>query len=119
MSLVLLAEDNDDVREALSAVLSARGYDVVPAENGKVALDLLLEGVRPCVILCDLMMPEMDGAEFWGHQRRDPALRGIPTVIYSGHPDAKEKVRSAGIEAFLRKPLDIEELVAIADRHCR
>jgi CheY-like chemotaxis protein len=118
MGRILLVEDDDGVREALVAVLSLRSHEVVPAEEGMRALELLHGGMRPCLILSDLMMPRMDGAELWERVRQDPELRTIPMVIYSARPDVKRRAALLGIRAVLRKPLDLDELVRIADQHC-
>ena len=118
MGRVLLVEDDEAFREALAAILTHRSHDVVPAPNGLRALEYLEAGMRPCLILSDLMMPRMDGAELWERVRQAPDLRSIPMVIYSAHPDAKRLTGSLGIRAVLRKPLDLDELVRITDQHC-
>jgi CheY-like chemotaxis protein len=74
---------HDDIREALATVLDEAGFRVMTAANGREALERLREDPQPDVVLLDLMMPEMDGYQFRAEQQRDPALRAIPTLIFS------------------------------------
>ena len=89
---ILVVDDNDDVREAIIAALRVAGYDAVGAENGAVALARLRdEGLRPGLILLDLMMPEMDGFEFMDELRGRPDWQDIPVVVIT----AKDLTRTA------------------------
>ena len=83
---ILVVEDHDSARTALTKLLSSTGYDVVEAPNGSEALAQLATGPRPDLILLDLMMPVMDGWEFMKRQRRDWHLCTIPTIVVSGVP---------------------------------
>jgi CheY-like chemotaxis protein len=97
--LILLVEDEPEVREVITAVLETEGYRVRSASNGLEALDILRGGLRPCMIVLDLMMPVMDGWQFRAEQLCDPELLKIPTIVYSalGHIDeAVEKLNVAG-----------------------
>lgn len=60
MKKILLIEDNPEIRENTSEILSLAGYDVATAENGKVGVDLA-QKTKPDLIICDIMMPELDG----------------------------------------------------------
>src|SRR4029450_7804636 len=82
--LILVVEDHDSARTALTKLLSSTGYDVIEAHNGSDALAKLANGPRPDLILLDLMMPVMDGWEFLQRQRRDWHLCTIPTIVVSG-----------------------------------
>ncbi len=87
--LVLVVEDHEFAREAVAALLSTMGYDVIEAENGRDALAVMAKGARPDVILLDLMMPVMDGWEFMKRQRRDWRLCTIPTIVVTAAIDAE------------------------------
>ena len=79
---VLIVDDDPDIRDVLADTLESKGFDVVTAANGADALTVLCDtGVRPSVILLDLMMPVMDGYGFLERWRRDPALASIPIAI--------------------------------------
>ena len=112
---ILVVEDDEDIRESLREVLEGEGYVTSAAENGRAALDDLLRGVQPCVILLDLMMPVMNGAEFLDILRRDPRLRHIPVIVVSARLGGPAPV---GTQGFLRKPLDLDTLFAAVARHC-
>src|SRR5689334_6104245 len=81
MDTILVVDDDEDILEALRDLLRDEGYDVVAARDGRTALERLRGGLRPRLILLDLMMPTMNGYEFRREQRADPALAGIPTIV--------------------------------------
>jgi PAS domain S-box-containing protein len=78
--LVMIVEDDQDTREMLCAMLQKTGWQVQAAENGEEALEKLREQC-PSLILCDLMMPKMDGFELIGHLRQNPQWRNVPVVV--------------------------------------
>ncbi len=115
---ILLTEDNSDTRDAITQVLAVEGYTVVTAVHGREALGHLQGGLRPALILLDLMMPVMDGWEFRKAQLREPALAAIPVVLISAHDEvarAGDTLRAAGV---VQKPLDIEEMLRTIEALC-
>jgi CheY-like chemotaxis protein len=113
--VILIVEDHEFAREALAALLTTTGYDVVEAENGREALAVLAKGPRPDVILLDLMMPVMDGWEFMRRQRRDWRLCTIPTIVVTGVASHDPRCLEMPVVRFLRKPYTAEQLVAAID----
>src|SRR5689334_1568939 len=78
---ILLVEDDYDTRGALVLLIEHLGMEVVEALNGREALDRLRGGFRPCLVLLDMAMPDMDGVEFRRAQLADPALAAIPVAV--------------------------------------
>ena len=78
---VFIIEDDPDTREMLGKFLELEGYQVETAVNGQQALERLKNGVRPSVILLDLMMPVMDGFDFIDHMQRNELWRNIPVLV--------------------------------------
>lgn len=115
--LVLVVDDDRDICETLQMILEVHGYPVVAAANGKEALALLRSGTRPCLVLLDMMMPVMNGPAFCAEQAGDPTIAAIPVVILSGDGRAEEKARALGLTG-LRKPVDIDDLLAVVGRFC-
>jgi CheY-like chemotaxis protein len=113
---ILIVEDDLDVREALTQVLEFEGYSVVGATNGREALDRLRAGALPSLILLDLMMPVMDGLQFRAAQMRDPSLAHIPVVVISADGKVDQKVASLGVAGYMKKPLDVDSLLALIAR---
>jgi CheY-like chemotaxis protein len=109
--LVLIVDDDEDIRAALCAVLEEVGYDPRAVANGREALDLLRAGPLPSLILLDLMMPVMDGWQFRAVQRADPALSRIPVVAITASGFSSEIVAQLGVQRCLAKPLQIETLI--------
>jgi DNA-binding response OmpR family regulator len=114
---ILLVEDDRDVRDAIAEVLEEEGYQVARARTGVDALEQLGKSHRlPAAIVLDLMMPLMDGWEFWSLQQSHYEWASIPVVVISADTNAKDKSSALRPIACLRKPLDIDELLAILTR---
>jgi len=116
MPSILVVEDDEGAREALSDILTEEGFDVRLAANGREALEQLEGGMRPCVILLDLVMPVMDGWEFRQRQLRQEGLAPIPVVVLTATTgDGPEAVPASDV---LRKPVDFDALLARVESHC-
>ena len=110
---VLVVEDHEDSREALSRLISVQGGKVFPAENGRRALSIV-SAIVPDIVLCDLSMPIMDGYQFVGEFRALDNCRHIPVIAISALPaeSASLDAARAGFDAYISKPIDLEELAA-------
>ena len=116
---VLVVEDDHDARESFILLAESVGLDAVGAENGRVALGLLRNGLRPCLIVLDIAMPEIDGFEFRRQQMADPALAHLAIAVMSGGGWATEAdARKLGLTLFFRKPIEPEELLRAFVDHC-
>ncbi len=116
---IIVVEDDLDTRESLVDLLSMQGYEVMSAENGRRALDLLRTQPRkPCVILLDIMMPVMNGWEFLDALRADPMLSSIPVVVLTADASAQFRAGGASVAAFLNKPIVPQTLSETIARHC-
>jgi CheY-like chemotaxis protein len=116
---VLIVDDHDDTRELYALALGAElGVNVVTAENGLHALEMLREH-RPAVVVVDLGMPIMDGYELVRRMREDPATAKTRAIALSGFTGTQDRARarSAGFEQFLGKPCLPHDLAALV-RSC-
>jgi CheY-like chemotaxis protein len=109
---VLVVDDDPDIRETLRDVIDAEGFVVTCAENGREALALLGVGLRPALVVLDLMMPAMSGWEVLAAIRADRALADLPVAVMSA---AGARAAPAGATWFLRKPIDLDALLALLD----
>ncbi len=89
---VLLIDDNEDIRVSMSTLLDLDGYSVVSAAEGEEALTKLREGLEPCVILLDMLMPRKDGLQFRAEQLADPRFATIPTIASSASSGLESKL---------------------------
>jgi chemotaxis family two-component system sensor histidine kinase/response regulator PixL len=116
--LILIVEDDAELRDAMRMLLELGGYNVETACDGTQALDTLRRGLQPRLILLDLMMPGMDGFQFVNEKRQDPRLYRIPVIIYSGHYDARANAARLGATAYLQKPFDVDSFLKLVRSHC-
>jgi CheY-like chemotaxis protein len=116
---VMVVEDDPDILETIAEVLEDDAYRPVLASNGASALDQLRAAqTKPCVILLDVMMPILDGRGFRARQQEDPELKGIPVVVLSAHADAALAAVEMQAEGFIRKPVDLHNLLDTVERFC-
>jgi len=107
--IVLVVENDRELRESMQRVLQGEGFQTLGAEHGRRALDLLgMGGPLPAVILLDLLMPVMDGSDFLDCIEKDPRLAGIPIIVVSAVHDRIDRQR---VSRRLRKPVDLDSLL--------
>jgi CheY-like chemotaxis protein len=118
--LILVVDDDASIRAAMRELLETEGYDVTEAANGLAALGKLRAGLRPAVILLDLMMPVMDGWDLRTEQLRDPELAAIPVLIVTAAGFSLESVTAQfGSIGFVPKPPAPELLLEEVRKLCR
>jgi CheY-like chemotaxis protein len=117
MAVVLVVEDDDDLREVVVSTLERVGYRVLGARDGHDALTLLEREPDVALILLDLLMPRMSGWEFRRQQLADARLAKIPLVVMSATQTLEEAAVSA--DGLLRKPLSFTSLVKTVERYAR
>ena len=113
--VLLVVEDDDDVRRAVSEALTDEGYDVIEAPNGAAALERARTS-EPDLILLDLRMPEMDGWRFAQEYGRAPGPRA-PIVVMTTAGGAASLASDLGADAFLSKPFDVADLIRVVGEH--
>jgi CheY-like chemotaxis protein len=109
---ILVVEDQDDARDALSGFLEAKGYGVSCAQNGLVALHEL-QAKKPKLILLDLAMPVMDGYTFLEHAQRRHLLEDVTVIVTSAH----QPQPAPGAAAVVGKPIRPEKLMPLIHRY--
>jgi len=112
-SVVLIVDDEDDIRETLGELVAHVGCTARGAANGAEALELL-KTLRPCLIILDLRMPVMNGHETWAALQQDPSLAHVPVVVSTSTPD--DAPQGATV---LPKPIDVDAAFSLMRRYCR
>ncbi len=118
MKKILIVEDNQAVRENISEILGLANYKAISAENGKVGLDMAAKEI-PDLIICDIMMPELDGYGVLHMLNKNPKLSAIPFIFLTAKADRSDfrKGMEMGADDFITKPFDdIELLNAVETR---
>ncbi len=114
---ILAIDDDRESRESLSELLRARGYFVLEADNGEIAIEMLGNSEHiPFIILLDLSMPVKDGHRFLKWRAENPLVRDIPVVIISGTETPLETM--ADVEAILKKPVKVANFLKLINRYC-
>ena len=119
--LILIVEDDADIREDLAAILRDLGYRVVTAANGRDAYEQLRAADAKALhdlILLDLMMPVMDGWHFRAKQLANEALAHIPVVLLSGAGDVQSEALSLATAGYVEKPFKLDALLVVVARSC-
>jgi CheY-like chemotaxis protein len=111
---VLLVEDEEDLRDGMRDALEFNGYTVVAAENGQVALDQIARIDHVCLVLLDLLMPSMNGWDFFAKLRSLPAYAAVPVVVHTSSPSRAPH----GVTRVLQKPMGFEQLIAVVREFC-
>lgn len=109
---VMVVEDDEIYRDLLVLGLSAEGFDLIPAENGAAAAEILQKQL-PDLLLVDMLMPVMDGLEATRRLRQVPALAAVPIIAVSASASDADRERSlqVGASAFLAKPIEFNKLL--------
>ncbi|WP_029215587.1 response regulator transcription factor [Kallotenue papyrolyticum] len=111
MKTILVIEDESSIAHLLLALLEMEGYRVVTAQDGHAGL-ALLRTLRPDLVLCDLMMPHLDGRGVVQAMRADAEMRDIPVILMSAGVDRVDGLDGL-ITAFVRKPFEIAALLSL------
>lgn len=117
---ILTVDDDEEIRCALSELLSTEGFQTIHAKNGRVALDYLLATnpeSLPDLILLDFMMPVMDGNTFCRNLHSNQRLSHIPVVVMSAGGNMVQLMDQIDLEAdaYLSKPMDIDSILNLVE----
>jgi CheY-like chemotaxis protein len=113
MPTIVLVEDNRTVCENTAEILEMEGYTVITASNGKKGFQKIME-LLPDLIICDILMPEMDGLELVAKLGLHSELKTIPVIFYSAKAEKKD-IKGAmdlGAYDYIVKPSDLNDLLA-------
>jgi CheY-like chemotaxis protein len=114
MAKLLIIEDHFEVRENLEEMLDLNGYDIKTASNGEEGIEVA-EAWLPDLILCDIMMPGIDGYGVLSHLSRYPKTAGIPFIFLTAKADKRDIRRGMlmGADDYLTKPFEEQELLSV------
>lgn len=111
--MILIVDDEADIRDSLQEFFEDEGFAVATAGNGEEGLARLRAGPLPCIIILDLSMPVLDGNEMYQQMRADPALARVPVIISTSDPR-----RAPSGVTTMTKPVSLMRLLASVRQHC-
>ncbi len=113
MKIILIIEDNSDIRESTAEILELTGYQVLQADNGKAGVELAMQK-NVDLILCDIMMPELDGYGVLHMLNKNDKTSDIPFIFLTAKAERVDfrKGMEMGADDYLTKPFDDIELLA-------
>jgi CheY-like chemotaxis protein len=114
---LMIIDDDDDLRNALTLIMSAHGYEVAAFGDARRALGALETGAPPFLILLDLMMAGMSGWEFRAAQLANVTLSAIPVVILTAANTLTDGVHTLSDVEIVEKPFALDALLALVARH--
>lgn len=107
MSTVLIVDDDPSTRYVMRMILERDGHEIVEADHGEKALELIGPDPLPDIVTTDLSMPVLDGVELIRRLRSEPRTAAIPIIVVSSNADVGQGLRAAGlVDAILTKPFD-------------
>ena len=113
--IVILVDDDADVRTSIEELLEEQGYVVLSARDGSAALRRMRGVHGPVVAVVDLTMPGMDGWDLIKRMKTDPELARIPIIVCT----ARQLAGVLGADAIVRKPFSTGALLGLVEKHCR
>jgi CheY-like chemotaxis protein len=111
---ILVVEDEKELREMMREALELNGYTVVTAGEGQTALDAISRIDHLCLVLLDLLMPGMNGWDFFKEMRARPGFAETPVVVHSSAPASAP----LGVSRVLTKPMDLTRLLEVVRQYC-
>lgn len=115
---ILVVEDNEKNRMLIKDILAYYGYEVIEAENGKIAVEMAKKHL-PALILMDIQMPVMDGFKAIALLKEDPATKAIRMIALTSFAmkGDREKIMRAGFDYYIAKPMDTRKLPEIVKKY--
>ena len=112
MPRILVVEDNEENRDALTRRLQRRGFEVLLAENGRIGVNMA-KSEKPDLVLMDMNMPELDGWEATRQIKADPASQHISVIALTAHAMTgdRERALAAGCTDYHTKPIEFPKLM--------
>lgn len=119
MKKILVIEDEVFIRENLIELLEIEGFEAIGAENGLVGVKLAKE-FGPNLILCDVMMPELDGYQVLDELRADPVTAIIPFMFLTASADRNnlQRIRELGFNDYILKPFHVDKFLEAITKRC-
>jgi CheY-like chemotaxis protein len=111
---ILVVEDDKELREMMREALELNGYAVATAPEGQAALDVIAGIEHLCLVLLDLLMPGMNGWDFFKEMRARPELADVPVIVHTSAPASAPQ----GVTRVLMKPMDLARLLEVVRQYC-
>jgi CheY-like chemotaxis protein len=115
MTKVLIVDDNKLLRTLLTQILMEAGHDVVQAVDGNEAF-AMIKVKKPDIVITDFYMPEMDGEALVKMIRSEPGMKTIPIIGLAGTADSEHRLKEAGVDEYLPKPLHDHQILSAVQR---
>ena len=118
MKKILVIEDEVFIRENLMELLEIEGFEALGAENGSIGVQMA-KVHQPDLILCDVMMPELDGYGVWSALREDTGTKRIPFIFLTAGADRRnlQRIRDLGMTDYILKPFNVDQFLQAIATH--
>jgi len=113
---ILLVEDDPSTAELVRKLLTDRHFEVSLTEDGNAAWRTIESGFNPHLVICDFLMPEMNGFELFKKLKNNPETHHIPIIFLSARKNMADSLLASGVDAFFGKPLDTTALLKAAKK---
>ena len=113
---ILVIDDDEAILDAVRITLETEGYEVEAHESGAILQSLNTESL-PKLILMDMLLAGLDGRHLVADLKKNANTQHIPVIMLSAHPSARQTVGDYGVDDFLEKPFDIEQLLSLVEKY--
>jgi two-component system, cell cycle response regulator DivK len=116
---ILIVDDDETNQRLFKAILEANGYEILQAYDGANCIEIAKEA-QPDIILMDIQMPKIDGAEAFKRLQAEPLTRDIPVIALTSYAmtDDREKFLLIGFRDYIAKPVPIDDLLCLVNSYC-
>jgi len=111
--MILIVDDDADIRDSLQDFFEDEGFAVSTAKDGVEALDRLGQQRPPCVVILDMLMPLLNGAQLYEKMQADPRLARVPVIVSTSDPS-----RAPSGVLIMKKPINLGRLLRVVRHHC-
>jgi DNA-binding response OmpR family regulator len=118
MAKILIIDDNVDILDAMKFTLEGEGYEITISEKADYIENLLYAtGDLPTLIILDVLLSGIDGRDICKKLKSNKETKHIPIIMISAHPDAEKSLKEVGSDAFLAKPFELIDLLAVIRKY--
>jgi DNA-binding response OmpR family regulator len=114
---IVVIEDNPDIVDVVDYILSGNGHEMISCKDGSIAAKL--DNINPDLVFIDEYLPVKRGSDICKHIKANPRLKHLPVILISTIPHLEKIATQSGADAYLEKPFELNDLIALTNRFAK